>query len=140
MSETGIYFPQKPDKKLAIRGSTGFSGLSMLLTLNETARLVQAGSDVRFIYQTDRAGLHHAVYAGSLAADAIADALEVIGKLAVYADHEELDAGDRMSLGWLITGLGELSKDVAIASHGVAIALAEGRHLQNHDGDAAYGK
>lgn len=130
-----IHFPLIPGRKLCTKGDTDFRGLCVLFALDETARLEKVDDDFLIRYQTDKAGLEQAAHLGRCAASALANALEVVGKLTVHADLTELEAGDRAALGWLVAGLGELSYQVLDATFSVGKALADGHHLET-PGDA----
>lgn len=129
-SETSIHFPIQPGRKLAPYGCSDLRGLCVLFALDETAILETDGTNHFYRYQTDAQGLTDAARLGRHAVEAIADGVAVIGKLLVHAEHRELDVGDLGSLGWLLCGLGEMSKQVNEAAHGAALALTEGRYLQ----------
>lgn len=136
MSET-IYFPVQPGRKLSTKGDTDFRGLNVLFALDETARLERVDDEYfRFRYMTDKAGLEQAAHLGRCAASALANAIEIIGKLTVHADLTELDAGDHAALGWLVSGLGELSFQVLDATFAAGTALAEGNYLETPPGDS----
>lgn len=132
MSEA-IHFPVKPGRMLATKGDSDLRGLSVLFTLDETAVLERketVDEDYLFRYQTDKAGMEQALYLGRLASSALANAIEVVGKLLVHVDSAELDAGDHAALGWLISGLGEISYQVIDANFAIGQALAEGHYLK----------
>ena len=124
-----IKFGLIPGRKLATKGNSDWRGLNTVFTLDETATLEQRGDAYLYRYQTDKAGLEHAVYLGRTASDALSSAIEVVGKLMVHADLTELHAGDHAAIGWLIAGLGELSNQVNETSSALAKALAEGHYL-----------
>jgi hypothetical protein len=136
MSEA-IYFPLIPARRLLPSGDTDFRGLCVLFTLDETARLERVDDEFfRYRYQTDKAGLEQAAHLGRCAASALANAIEVIGKLTVHADLAELDAGDHAALGWLVSGLGELTFQVLDATFAAGKALADGDYLEPGDANA----
>lgn len=59
----------------------------------------------------------------------IDDAVGVIGLLLAYADHHEIDVAQYQTVGWLLTGLGALRRDLANITGYFNDALTAGRHL-----------
>lgn len=125
-----FYFPLVYGNKLTTNERSDWSGLPAVFTLEHTTKLVNQGGDCFFQYQTDEAGLLSAWREASSAAEAITRAVEVIGKLMVYADHSELTPGDHADIVWLLCGLGELCQKANEAHGGFSKAIRDGNYLK----------
>ena len=141
--DVSILCPVASHGKLSNNGRSDLSGLPVVFTLEETAKLVKRGpNDYFYQYQTDEEGLKRAYYAAQNAQDAIGSSVEVLGKLIAHCDRHEFDDGDMGALGWLIANLGEISQQVNAASGCFTKALIEGHYLKTriHLGtvDSAY--
>lgn len=129
--DVSILCPVASHGKLSNNGRSDMSGLPVVFTLEETAKLVKRGHDDYFYqYQTDEEGLRRAYYAAQNAQDAIGSSVEVLGKLIAHCDRHEFDDGDKVSLGLLIANLGEISQQINAASGCFTKALLEGNYLK----------
>jgi hypothetical protein len=132
---TSIYCPIASHGTLANNGRSDMSGLPVVFTLEETAKLIKRGDQSFYQYQTDREGLRRAYYSAQHAQEAIGHAVEVLGKVFVHVDQKQLDDGDMGALGWLLANLGEISQQVNSASASFTKALIEGHHLKREAGE-----
>ena len=124
-----LFFPLNGYESLTTEGATAWTSIPALFAIDQTTAIRTVNGQTDFQYMTDRDGLRSMVSMGAQTAEAISDALDVIGKLYAHCDHAEISPEDQATIGWLICGLGELSRQVTAATHGASLALTDGRHM-----------
>lgn len=64
-------------------------------------------------YKTDLAGLETMTAHADEALDTLMESIGVLGKALVYLDRGEMAKGEIDAIGWLISGLSDIARDIA---------------------------
>lgn len=107
-----IKFTHHPSGALQIGGCTDWRGLPAVFALANCR--IHAADDKypAFTLPTDQAGLRAARHQADDCFDALLSLLELLGKMKVYVEDDELGASDEALYGWAVCGLSELMREL----------------------------
>jgi len=116
------------DKKIeAVQGSTYFSDLSLILSLEATSKLNEAAGYRN--YATDNAGLETTIDKANELIISLNNTVGAISRLITFSDMKEVHPEINTCM-WHLTGLSELSTQVQVAIQNMQYSLDHQRSIE----------